>query len=474
MARPRVLIVDDEEDMLYACRRMLKGVDVDVETEERGEGAVALLEKGRFDVMLLDLVMPGMGGMDVLRRAKKITPEVEVIMLTAYPTVETAAEAVREGAFSYVTKPFTPEQFRMALAAALAHKSLKDENLRLRAHIRRSGEKHKIIGDSRALKEHLRLLQRAAESDCQVLILGETGTGKELAAQAIHSLSDRREMPFVPLDCGALSETLLESELFGHEKGAFTGADRRRIGLLEHAAKGTVLLDEVCEMGARLQVALLRVIQEGQFRRVGGNDLLETNARILAATNRDIDQEVQRGAFRQDLFFRLNVLRVEIPPLRDRPEDIPLLADFFLERINRRVKRPVREIHPETMAGLVGYRWPGNIRELQNVMERSCLLARSEVLMPEDLPNEIRPKGGEVDPGADFQRQKRQVVEAFERDYLGTILKHTGGNVRQAARMAGMPRSSLQRLLRKHGLESSAFQGGPQDGRQATPAPPAP
>ena len=465
MPPARVLIVDDEEDMLYACRRILSGGEMEVVTESRGEAGLSRLGDGRFDVMLVDLVMPGMGGLEVLDLAKRQSPETEVIVLTGYPTVETAVDAVKKGAFSYITKPFTPEQVRMTVSTALLQKSLREENERLRAYNRRRLERCEMIGESRPFLEALELIHKAAESDCNVLILGETGTGKEMAAQAIHALSDRRDMPFVPLDCGALSETLLESELFGHEKGAFTGAERRREGLLEYASSGTVFLDEIGEMPTRMQVSLLRVIQERHFRRVGGNQLVTTDARILAATNRDPEAEVRNKTFREDLYFRLNVLSIVMPSLRERPDDIPALAAHFIEQFGKKKKTAVVGVEPDALSRLRAYPWPGNVRELQNVIERATLLAEGDRITLASLPKEITGGGGAApstpEVSGEFQQQKRDVIEAFERDYLATLMTETGGNVRQAARVAGMPRSSMQRLLKKHGFSSGDFGNGP-------------
>lgn len=447
----KVLVVDDEADMVYTCTKMLEDLPITLSTASSGKEALEILARDNVDLALIDVVMPGMGGLELLREITRCAPDMEVIMLTGFPTVETAVGAVEAGALDYLTKPFSPEQLQISVQKALAIRTLKRENERLKAYMKNSAKTSLIIGDSPALQTSFNLIDRAAGDDCNVLIVGETGTGKELTAQTIHRLSERRDMPFVPVDCGALNETLLESELFGHEKGAFTGAHDRRIGILEYANGGTVFLDEISEASSKLQIVLLRFLEERQFRRVGSNQYIDTDVRTIAATNKDLADLVQRKRFRQDLYFRLNVLCISLPALRQRTGDIPLLVEAFVHQLATQRRKAISSVEPGAMAALCAYHWPGNIRELRNVIECAVMLCDSDEITL-DVLSECLQFADAVPAQAqsDFRRAKAETIESFERNYLTNLLKRTEGNVRQAARIAGMRRTSMQRLLQKH------------------------
>jgi DNA-binding NtrC family response regulator len=456
MATARILVVDDEEDMLEVCQETLEPLGVEVETATVSTRALERLGEKAFDLMIVDLKMPGMDGLQLLGRARELDPEMLVLMITAYPTIETAVEAIKQGAFDYITKPFAPDQLRVTVERALRQKRLRDENLRLRRQLQLSAAAVEIVGRSAAMQAIRELVRRVAPTDSNVLILGESGTGKELVARSIHGQSRRHQGPFVPLDCGALPETLAEAELFGYEKGAFTGAAARTPGLLEIADGGTFFLDEVCELSNALQVKLLRVLQERQFRRVGGRQFFSVDVRIIAATNRNIEKEVREGRFREDLFYRLNTITLHLPPLRERREDIPLLTTHFIQKFARFAPREVKGITPEALDVLAAYPWPGNIRELSNIIERATTLCRSEYIDVCDLPDELVQKEKicvRLSSDSTYHRAKHNIIEAFEKDYLSRLLVETDGNITQAARKAGLPRASFQRLIRKYRIK---------------------
>jgi len=451
--------VDDEADMLEVIEEALSPSGLSVATERDAGRAVERLRRESFDLLLVDLRMPGMDGLSLLRAARETDPDLTVVVVTAFPTVDTAIDAMRQGAFDYVTKPFDPDHLRVVVDRALAQRRLEWENRFLRRQLAGDAVYQGMVGRSEAMRRVFELVEKVAPSDAGVLVLGESGTGKELVARALHARSRRAAAHFVPLDCGALPETLLESELFGHEKGAFTGAVRTTPGLLEFAEGGTFFLDEVCELPPSLQAKLLRALQERQFRRVGGRELLAADVRLVAASNRPIEQEVLAHRFREDLYYRLNVVRIELPPLRARREDVPLLVARFLEQFGREAERPVRGIAPETMEILQRYRWPGNVRELRNAIERAVSLTGNRFLLPEDLPEALRDGGDEAGafPQGPFGRARAERLAAFEREYLTALLLGTRGNVSQAARIAGLARGSLHRLLRRHNLRSEDF-----------------
>lgn len=456
----RILIIDDEADMVETCRRILEGAGYQCLSTIDAQEALRLLGSERPDLLLTDLRMPEMDGMEMLRRAHEIDSQMPVVMLTAYATLESAVAAVKGGAFDYLSKPFTVDQLRVTVQRALRRRRLELENLNLREQLRGIYGFENIIGRSVALREVIELVRKAARSDANILVIGESGTGKELIARAIHANSPRSAAPFVPVDCASLPENLLESELFGHEKGAFTGAAAAKPGLMETANRGTLFLDEIGELPLGLQVKLLRALQERQIRRVGGTRQIDVDIRVVSATNRDVRTAVAEGKFREDLFYRIDVIDISLPPLRDRQGDIELLAMSFLKKYAGTGECILKGFEPEAMAALETYRWPGNVRELQNVVERACALADREIIALTDLPAHVRtlapraeqPPPAEVTTRLTLKEAKDRWISQLEAAYVTEVLKREGGNVSQAARKAGVDRKTLHRLLHKHSI----------------------
>ncbi|MGC1677888.1 MAG: sigma-54 dependent transcriptional regulator [Candidatus Binataceae bacterium] len=457
----RILLLDDQPDMLENCRRILARAGHECFVSSDPAEAIALLESALPDLVITDLRMPSIDGLEIMRRAQALDPARPVIMLTAFATIESAVAAVKAGAFDYLAKPFTMDQLRLAAERALAQRNLMIENRNLRAQLSGVFGFENIVGSSLAIQRVIDFVRKAARSEANILVLGESGTGKELVARAIHANSPRAAGAFVPVDCAALPENLLESELFGHERGAFTGAIASKQGLLETAGGGTVFLDEIGELPIGLQAKLLRAIQEREIRRVGGTQQVRIDVRILSATNRDLRALVAAGQFRDDLFYRIDVIDVILPPLRERQSDIALLAQRFLERFRGTGDTAPRGFEPDAMAALEAYRWPGNVRELQNVIERACALTEGPSLSLRDLPEKIRSPESAAQPdqtaaadstGAElsFKQAKARWVEELEDKYLREILNRFRGNVSQAARAAQMDRTTFHRLLNKH------------------------
>ncbi len=457
MAKQRILVIDDEEDMLENCSRILDRLGYEALLESDGGKGVVRFEQEHPVVTLTDLRMPGMDGLEVLRTIRRIDPEALVILFTAFATVETAVEAVKEGAFDYIPKPFSADQLQVVIERALTQRRLLDENRRLREQLTETYRFENIVGRSRSMVQVYDLIKKVAASEANILIVGESGTGKELIARCIHANSSRAARAFIPIDCASLPEHLLESELFGHEKGAFTGAIATRRGLFEEANGGTSFLDEVGDIPLPLQAKLLRVLQERQVRRVGGNRFTDVDVRVICATHQNLADMVQQGNFREDLYYRLNVISLPLPPLRDRPGDTPLLAYHFLRKYAAQSGKKVKAIAPETLELLEAYPWPGNVRELQNVIERAVVLAEGEMVTPAELPANLRlPQKVPAAMVADhlgLKKAKRQWVEAFEREYLITLLKKHQGNISQAARTAGVDRKTIHRLLKRYRIE---------------------
>lgn len=459
---PRILIVDDEKDMLETCRKILSLHSYQVDIAERGEAALSLYRQDRYDLVIIDLKMPEMDGMEVMKHLHQIKKDQLVILITAYASVESAIEAVRCGAFDFIRKPFKMDELLLVVERALRFKALQDENERLQTGLQESFQAGKIVGSSPALKEALIKLRKVSEVEIPVLICGESGAGKELFARTIHENSRRREKLFVAVDCAALPEPLLESELFGYERGAFTGAVQAKKGLLEVASGGTLMLDEIGELPLSLQVKLLRALQEGCVRRLGGNEERPFDVRILCATHRDIETMVREGSFREDLYYRINVVRIDAPPLRDREGDIHLLANHFFELFQSKVSKHLEGISAAARMILEEYDWPGNVRELRHAIERACTLTESTQILPEDLPPAILAAvedRGVLASSGDFARSKGDIVEDFERKYVAKMLNHTGGNVTEAARLSGLSRPAFHRLMSKYQITSSSFKG---------------
>ncbi len=463
----RVLVVDDEPFMLQAWRKILEVHGCELETLSEPLQAMAAVERFRPDVAVLDIRMPGMSGLDLLREIKGRGLPVEVVMMTAYATVETAVEAVKAGAFDYLTKPFVNiEAAALTVLKAGQHRRLVQRNRELENLIEVRDSFEGLVGSSAGMKRIFEMVDAVAYSTSTILIQGESGTGKELVARAIHHRSQRRERPFVAVNCSALTETLLESELFGHERGAFTGATATKRGLFEVADGGSIFLDEVGEVPLPTQVKLLRVLQEGEIKRVGANENRRVDVRVIAATNADLAEARKRGQFREDLFYRLNVITLQLPPLRERPEDIPLLATHFLRKYNTRTGKSLQGFRPEVMTLLDGYAWPGNVRELENVVERAVVLGRGNEIEIGDLPESLResstprrPAGSSL-AGLSYRKAKAIALAEFDRRYLRELLAGTAGNLSRAAKQAGMDRSNFRRILKKAGLGNGAAPGG--------------
>lgn len=460
MHKARILVVDDERGMLEVCRDVLvKLRDAEIVLEEDSRRAAERLSSDGWDLLLADVRMPGLDGVELLRIARERDPELPVLMLTAYPTVETAVESMKLGAADYITKPFLPDDLLATARRLLESRRLHEENRLLRRQLERAYTFGEMIGKSPGMRAVFETIEQVAPTDVDVLISGETGTGKELVARSIHQRSARREARFVPVDCGAIPEDLLESEFFGHERGAFTGAHARSLGLLEFANRGTFFLDEIGELPTRLQAKLLRALQERKIRRLGGKEEIEVDVRIVAATSLNLEDEVREERFRMDLYYRVNVARIELPPLRDRLEDIPLLTAHLVERYAREMGREQVQIDPQVLEVLSAYPWPGNVRELQNVIRRTLATTRHEAITVDDLPDEIvTAAGGRAGTGArGFFAARERHVAAFERQYLADLLRAHQGDVTRAAADAEVPRGTLYRLLKKHGLEPAGF-----------------
>ena len=449
MAAPSVLVADDDAVARDLLVEVLTREGYRVSAAAGGAEAMRLAEGEVFDLALIDLRMPDVDGLDVLGRLRALDPSPPVLILTAFATMETAIEAIRHGAYDYLSKPFRIDEIKLAVRRVLETQRLVRENRQYRQELQSRYSVEGLRGQSPEMVAIYRLVARVAALETTVLIQGETGTGKELAARAIHYASPRAERPFVAIDCAALPETLFESEVFGHERGAFTGAIQSRRGLLETADGSTCFLDEISELSLVLQAKLLRVLQERVLRRVGGNEPIPVNIRLIAATNRDLRKRVADGTFREDLYYRLNGVTITMPPLRERGADILLLAHDFMQRYAGSTGKRLEGFAPETRALLSGYRWPGNVRELEHAVERAVALARSAVILPEDLPPEIRSESARPPelPGP------RMTLDEVKRWYVGTVLEEAGGNKVRAAELLGIDRRTLYRILEREGDE---------------------
>jgi two-component system response regulator AtoC len=452
----RILVVDDERAIQIALSGLLRKEGYEVETRATAEQALTALSGEPFDLLLTDLALgKGMGGLELLDRSKRLRSEMPVVVITAHGTEKTAVEAMKRGAEDYVPKPFDNDEIRLVVRRALERTRLEREHRLLLEQIERDYGFGSLIGSGPAMRRVFETIKKVAETDLTVLVRGESGTGKELVAQALHYRSARRKRPFVAVNCAAISRELVESELFGHERGAFTGADARRIGRFEAAHGGTLLLDEIGDMPLETQAKVLRVLQERSFERVGGAAVVRVDVRVVAATHRDLEAEVAASRFRQDLYYRLRVVELELPPLRERPEDVPALVDRFLAQLAERLARKKAAMSSEATTELARYAWPGNVRELRNVVERAAVLATGEHIEAADLGLDVSTKpalGGANFLELPFSEAKRRAVELFERAYLGEALHRHGGNVSHTAEAIGMVRQSLQQKMRELGL----------------------
>jgi DNA-binding NtrC family response regulator len=444
----RLLVVDDDEALRQALARRFRRLGMAVAEAADGEEALAKAGHTAYDVALLDLHMPGMTGLELLGRLKGLWPELEAIMLTAHGSIETAIQAMKQGAYDYLTKPFQMADLEIHVQKAFEKARLARRERQWVEQLRYESPRYRLVGSSAAMQRVLRLIEKVAPTDSTVLVRGASGTGKELVARAVHLNSARRERPLVTINCAALQETLLESELFGHEKGSFTGAVQAKAGLFEVAEGGTLFVDEIAEMAPGLQAKLLRVLEDGHYRRVGGTQEAHADVRVIAATNKPLEDEIKAGRFREDLYYRLAVMTIDLPPLRERPQDIPELIEHFL---TTRPVGPVRSrIEPGAVAALSRYGWPGNVRELANVLERAQILAENHVVTLDDLPESIVDAApalaGAGDPGHLREVERRHVLE---------VLQEHHGNKVQAARALGISRRALYRMIAKYGLEAS-------------------
>jgi two-component system nitrogen regulation response regulator NtrX len=450
----RILIVEDERAIRLALSGLLRREGHQTDQAESGEEAMGALDREAYDFVLTDLALgSGASGMDVLRKAKELQPETPVVMITAHGNEQIAVEAMKLGADDYVPKPFDNDEIRLVVKRALERTRLSRENRILRARVERDFGFDNLIGSGPAMQRVFEMIQKVAETDLTVLIRGASGTGKELVAQALHQHSPRKDQPFVAVNCAAISRELVESELFGHEKGAFTGADARRAGRFEAADRGTVFLDEIGDMAPETQAKVLRVLQEHSLERVGGTQPIEVDVRIVAATHRNLEAEVKNGRFREDLYYRLKVVELDLPPLRERTEDLPALVQRFLEQVAERLGREKKRLTDQALARLIRHPWPGNVRELRNVIEQAAVLAPGESIEEVDLN-----LSGAVDGGAaqgselvdmPFSDAKKRVVEDFERSFLLRALRDNDGNISRTAEAIGMVRQSLQQKIRE-------------------------
>jgi len=449
----KILIAEDERGMRDLLAIVLKKEGHDVTLCENGKVAIESIKKDIFDLIITDLKMPGIDGLSVLKTSKELSPDTIVIMITAFGTTETAIDAMKAGAYDYITKPFKVDELKLIIRNALEKKTLREQNILLKREIESRYGFENLIGRSPAMQKVFTMIQKISSTTSNVLITGESGTGKELVARAIHNLSQRRDRPFVTVNCGALPETLLESELFGHMKGSFTGAISNKEGLFEIADGGTIFLDEITETSQAMQVKLLRVLEDHSFKRVGGTSDIKVDIRVIAATNLDIRRAVEEGRFREDLFYRLNVLPIHLPSLRERREDIPLLVDYFLKRYS---KGDSKKISPEAMELLKNCYWKGNVRELENTIERVSALTDKDTITPEDLPDEVRKPllaGGAIPPelpedGIDLDK----LMEGIEKNLLLGALDKARGIKTEAARLLNISFRSFRHRLKKYGI----------------------
>jgi DNA-binding NtrC family response regulator len=441
-----ILVVDDEATVRDSLRKWFLEDGFNVGAAENATEALRQMQAAKWDIILLDIKMPGMDGMQLQQRIREIDPQASIIFITAHASVDTAVQALKSGAFDYVTKPVDPDYLSHLIGTALKQKALINENTRLKEHIAEFPRIDEIVGDSPAIHKVFELVHTVAKTDTTVMIRGESGTGKELIARAIHSNSERRYFPIVPINCGAMSEGVLESELFGHERGAFTGAQYRRKGKLELADQGTLFLDEVGNIDMKTQMDLLRVIETKQFTRVGGNETIRVDFRIICATNKDLEKAIQDGTFREDLYYRLNVFTVSVPPLRERKSDLPLLANYFIKKYSRAMAKPMISISPEAMEMLVRYNWPGNVRELENAIERAMVVGKPPTIRPEDLPFQLNERNSLPKSGS---------LAAMEKSHIASVLEKNNWNISRSADILEIDRVTLYNKINKYGLRKA-------------------
>jgi two-component system response regulator HydG len=449
--KTRILVVDDEISHRKMIEAVLAKEGYEIDQADNGQAAIDAIEERFYDLVIMDIRMPRVGGIDALKEIKQISPAIPIIIMTAYASVGSAVDALKSGAYDYLTKPLDIEELKLLVAKALRHQQLEQENIFLKERLNDRFDFSNIIGRSPSMIRLFETVALVAPTEATVLIVGESGTGKELIANAIHQNSPRKDSPFIKVNCAALPETLLESELFGHEKGAFTGAIARKQGRFQLAHNSSIFLDEIAEMAPATQAKILRVLQEREFEPVGGTQTIKVNTRIIAATNKTLEEEIREGRFREDLYYRLNVVTVDVPPLRHRREDIPLLADFFLKPYAKKNRRVINGFTPRATDLLMRYDWPGNVRELENVIERAVIMARGEMITPLEFPIDLQNldedlKESRIDltPGRSLKEVEKVVI-------LRT-LEEVGGNRTHAARILGISRRTLQLKLKEYGI----------------------
>jgi DNA-binding NtrC family response regulator len=461
MTPPRTIHVIDDEPIIHdILSQILAAEGYEVEISASGEEALQKYESRNFDLVLLDLMMPGMSGLEVLRALRKIQPQAVIIIITAYASVESAIEAMKIGAFDYVQKPFKHEELLLTISRALDHKSLRDENVRLRSELQRTFRFANILGRSKVMEQVFELIRAAAPTRSTILVEGESGTGKELAARAIHQNSNRAGFPFIVVNSGSLPPDLLESHLFGHVKGAFTGAVSEKQGLFEAADKGTIFFDEISSVGLETQAKLLRVMQDREFMRLGGTKTIRVDVRIIAATNTDLEELIEQRAFRKDLFYRLNVIKIMLPPLRDRKEDIPLLVKHFLDLYARENGKAIDSVSEDVLEILERYDWAGNVRELENLIERAVVFAKSRVITRENLPAAVlapaRKEAAAPDFGGEGLALREQTL-AFQKRLIEATLRRAKGIQKNAARMLDVKPTTLNEMIKRLRIDVDEF-----------------
>lgn len=463
MTERSILIVDDEPDLLVLLKRSLEP-DLNCRVTVVSSGAEALQQVSRqdFDLILADIKMPGMDGLALLELVKQDHPEQTVVMMTGHGSIETAVEAMKNGAYDFITKPFDHEALLLRLEKALERSTLKKENRRLKKESRPTNVFQDLVGKSAVMRRVFETIRMVADTEFTVLITGESGTGKDLTARAIHTLSPRSEGPYVPVNCPTVPEHILESELFGYKKGAFTHATQNKIGLFQEANRGTIFLDEIGDVSPAIQTKLLRVIQEKEIKPLGDTRTISVDVRIVSSTNQNLREKIRQGSFREDLFYRLNVLPIHLPALRDRREDIPLIASHLLEKHCKSLSKPLKALSPELMDRFAERQWEGNVRELENVIIQGILFSGGDEIQPRDVRLE-RPPHSPASPSVDafrglaYKDAKEKTLQQFNSAYLGRILAETGGNITQAARVCGLERQSLQQIMRRYGITAEGF-----------------
>jgi DNA-binding NtrC family response regulator len=462
--KPKIMIVDDDENIIHAFMIMFEKDGYVGISAKDGLSAIKIIEKENPSVIFMDITMPELSGLEVLNQIRKKNFDIPVIVITGFGTMQTAIKATQLGAYEYITKPLDIEKIRVTLKRALETVSLKKEIKNLKVGIEYNERKYELIGNSLIMQEIYKTIGSVASMPnlATILIVGETGTGKELTARAIHNSGENVNEPFVAVNCSAFPETLLESEIFGHEKGAFTSAIDKKIGKFELAKSGTIFLDEIGNLSLQLQQKFLRVLQEREFERLGGNEIIRIKARFITATNRNLEEEVARGNFREDLFFRLNVVLIKLPPLRERKDDIPILANYFLNKYNYELKKNIKLISDEVMKILIDYNYPGNVRELENIIERCVILEKGNVILLESLPDSMKKEKNIYNfeipiTSAVLKKARKDILETFEKKFVIERLKANNGNVTKSANEAKIERQSFQRLMKKYGISSEDF-----------------